>query len=224
MKVKFFALMMSSIWLAGCAMNTPPAIVHQPMTARPEPMNMAYATAPNGSIYQAGVTRPLFEDRRARFIGDTLIVNLVENTSAQKKSQTNAERKNTLSGTPTSVIGLPLHLLTGMTGSGSGDNKFNGSGDSSSNNALTGTITVTVVEVLNNGNLIVSGEKQLAINQGTEFIRFSGVVNPSNVTGTNTVQSTQVADARIEYKGCGVIDESQTMGWLSRFFLAALPF
>jgi flagellar L-ring protein precursor FlgH len=78
--------------------------------------------------------------------------------------------------------------------------------------------------VLGNGNLMVSGEKQMMINQGTEFIRFSGVVNPRTVSGNNSVASTQVADARIEYSAKGYIDEAQTMGWLQRFFLNVLPF
>jgi flagellar L-ring protein precursor FlgH len=81
-----------------------------------------------------------------------------------------------------------------------------------------------VIEVLPNNNLIVSGEKQIGINQGSEFIRFSGVVNPNTIVNGNTVTSTQVADARIEYRGTGYIDEAQTMGWMSRFFLTFLPF
>ena len=81
-----------------------------------------------------------------------------------------------------------------------------------------------MIEVYPNGNLLVSGEKQVTINQGTEFIRFSGVVNPVNVTSTNTVSSTRVADARIEYRGNGYIDEAQTMGWLSRVFMTIFPF
>jgi flagellar L-ring protein precursor FlgH len=84
-------------------------------------------------------------------------------------------------------------------------------------------ITVTVVDVLANSNLQVSGEKQMLINQGTEFIRFSGVVNPRTVGADNTVLSTQVADARIEYSAKGYIAEAQTMGWLQRFFLNVLP-
>jgi flagellar L-ring protein precursor FlgH len=70
----------------------------------------------------------------------------------------------------------------------------------------------------------VSGEKQVSINNGTEYIRFSGVVNPVNVTAANTVSSTRVADARIEYKGRGYISEAQTMGFLQRLFLSVSPF
>ena len=83
---------------------------------------------------------------------------------------------------------------------------------------------MSVLEVMNNGNLRVRGEKQIAINQGTEFIRFSGVVNPRTITAQNTVPSTQVADARIEYVGDGYINEAQHMGWLQRFFLNVSPF
>ena len=102
-------------------------------------------------------------------------------------------------------------------------NTLDGKGESASNNDFTGTITVTVIEVLANGNLLVSGEKQVGINQGSEFIRFSGVVNPTAING-NTVSSVQVADARLEYRATGYIDEAQQMGWLSRFFLSVLPF
>ena len=85
-------------------------------------------------------------------------------------------------------------------------------------------ITVTVTDVMPNGNLLVSGEKQMGINQGTEYIRFSGVVNPRTVSGSNTVPSTLVADARIEYTAKGYIDEAQHMGWMQRFFLNVMPF
>ena len=84
-------------------------------------------------------------------------------------------------------------------------------------------ITVTVTGVLPNGNLMVSGEKQMGINQGNEFVRFSGVVNPSTVSSQNTVFSTQVADAKIEYSAKGYIDEAQNMGSLQRFFLNVSP-
>jgi flagellar L-ring protein precursor FlgH len=96
-------------------------------------------------------------------------------------------------------------------------------GGANAANTFNGVITVTVMDVLPNGNLMVSGEKQMLINQGTEFIRFSGVVNPRTVSTNNTVPSTQVADARIEYSAKGYIDEAQQMGWLQRFFLNVMP-
>lgn len=209
---------------AGCSAlyPTPPAMVHQPMTARPEaPVQAVNA---NGAIFQTASVRPLFEDRRARGVGDTLTINLVERNTAQKGSNASATRSSSLTGGITSLARLPLRGLTGLNAEAGFDSSFSGNGAAAANNAFNGTITVTVIEVLNNGNLLVSGEKQIAINQGNEFIRFSGVVNRDNIGAANAVQSTQVADARIEYKGNGYIDESQRMGWLHRFFVAVLPF
>ena len=210
--------------LSGCAalQATPPTAVHQPMSVRPEPRT-AQAANP-GSIFQPSFTRPLFEDRRARFVGDIITVNLVEQTAASKKSSATAERNASLAASITALAKVPLGGLAGLDATASDASKFGGKGDAAANNAFTGTITTTVIEVLPNGNLLVSGEKQIAINQGNEFIRFSGVINPNNVTAANTVQSTQVADARIEYRGSGFIDESNTMGWLQRFFVAIMPF
>ena len=208
--------------LAGCVTSTPPTAVHQPMTARPAARNEVPPA--NGAIYQAAFARPLLEDRRARLVGDTLIINIVEKTAAAKKSNTGAERSQDMEVSVPTLFKVPGKSFQGMNVEASHDNKFSGKGESAANNTFTGTITCTVIEVLPNGNLLVSGEKLVAINQGEEFIRFSGIVNPANVTAANTVTSTQVADARIEYKANGFIDSAQVMGWLSRFFLTFMPF
>ena len=219
---------MALMLLADCA-STPPASVHQPMSARPAPPPQA--TQPNGAIYQAqyaGQTgysyRPLFEDRRARAVGDVLTININETTAASKKSGSTAARTGSNDMSVTGLAGLPGKGLLGSNLAASSASTFEGKGDSASNNAFTGIITVTVIEVLPNGNLLVSGEKQIGINQGSEFVRFSGVVNPATVSPANAVSSTQVADARLEYRGNGYIDEAQTMGWLARFFLSFLAF
>lgn len=207
--------------LAGCLATTPPTGVHQPMTARPEPRQ---AIGPsNGAIYQIGSARPIFEDRRARFVGDTLTITINEKNNAQKTSAANAERKNTMALSVPKIVGIPGKGAQGIDVEANSENKFDGKGGASANNGFTGTITVTVIEVYPNGNLVVSGEKMVAINQGDEFIRFSGVVNPLYINN-NTVSSTQVADARIEFKQNGYIDSAQVMGWLGRFFLTFLPF
>lgn len=209
--------------LSGCAAidTTPPAIVHQPMTARP----VALPSAPNdGAIFQASGVRPLFEDRKPRYVGDTLTINLVENTSAKKNTGANASRNTNSEVGINSMTRLPLSGLAGLGLNASGDQSLEAKGGASADNTFRGTITVTVIDVYPNGNLLVSGEKQLAINQGREYIRFSGVVDPVTISGKNTVDSTSVADARIEYVGSGYIDEAQKMGWLQRFFLNFLPF
>ena len=213
----------ATVLLAGCITTTPSTSVHQPMTARP-----VAATPPslmNGTIYQASYGyRPLFEDRRARNVGDTLTINIVENTSADKKSNTTTNRSSDNNFAVPNVSGLPGKSFLGAGLAATTDIKFSGDGETASNNVFTGTITVTVIDVYPNGNLLVSGEKQVGINHASEFIRFSGVVNPNNITSVNSVNSVQVADARVEYRGSGQIENAQNMGWLSRFFLNVLPF
>jgi flagellar L-ring protein precursor FlgH len=100
--------------------------------------------------------------------------------------------------------------------------KSEGSGNTTNTNSFSGTITVTVIEVLSNGNLIVGGEKQLAMSAEEETIRFGGVVNPRNLVN-NSISSQQVADARIEYRGRGAADDAQQTGWMYRAFLKLNP-
>jgi len=211
--------------LAACGSSgKPKSAAHPPTPARPAVATQATEAA-DGSIYHAGSNfRPLFEDIHARRIGDVLTIVLNENTAASKNADTSAAHTGSTSFNVPRVLGVPGKIFQGDILTGNSGTTFEGKGASTANNNFTGTITVTVTEILGNGNLMVSGEKQIAINQGEEFIRFSGVVNPASIASGNTVSSTQVADARIEYKGRGYIDEAQTMPWLSRFFMSVLPF
>ena len=219
---------MVMLTLSGCAYIPHKPLVDGSPSAQPAPPT---APVPNGSIFQAAQPmnygyQPLFEDRRPRNVGDTLTIVLQENVSASKSSSANASRN----GSSKFGVATAPRYLDGLLGNAradmdiSGDNSFGGKGGANANNTFNGTITVTVNQVLSNGNLHVVGEKQIAINQGTEFIRFSGVVNPRTISGSNSVTSTQVADARIEYVGNGYINEAQTMGWLQRFFLNVSPY
>lgn len=214
-------LILLGIVISGCT-TVPPTNVHQPMTARPAPRTETLPAS--GSIYQAGASRTLFEDRRARYVGDTMTIAIAETTSASTKSNTNASRSTSIDASVPLITGLPGKSLQGMGLSATGSNTLAGKGDAAANNVFTGTITVTVIEVLSNGNLLVSGEKQVSIGAGTEYIRLSGIVNPYFINAANTISSGNVADARIEYKESGVISEAQVMGWLARFFLSVLPF
>lgn len=224
-----WALLVTSLLLGGCAQFPREPLVHQPMTARTD-TKVRPAAPVNGAIYRIGFgAQALFEDQRPRYVGDILTILVSENVNASKNSAVNASRD----GSASTALGLVPQIIGAIFGdliSSTQDAKANGKNDLSAKgganatNTFNGTITVTVVEVLHNGNLLVSGEKQMLINQGTEFIRFSGVVNPRTVSANNTVPSTQVADARIEYSAKGYIDEVQTMGWLQRIFINVLPF
>lgn len=218
-------LLAAASLLGGCAQMPREPLVHQPMTSRAD-AQLRPAAPVNGAIYRTGFgAQALFEDRRPRYVGDILTILVSENVNATKSSAANASR----SGSASAELSLIPKLLGGLISStqdanASGKNIMSAKGGANAANTFNGVITVTVAEVLPNGNLIISGEKQMLINQGTEFIRFSGVVNPRTVSANNTVPSTQVADARIEYSAKGYIDETQTMGWLQRIFLNVLPF
>ncbi len=219
---RILLLLAAALSLAGCVTTTPPTAVHQPMTVRPEP-RLAIAPS-NGAIYSVASARPLFEDRRARFVGDTLIINIQEKVQASKKSENKTTRSASVDVAVPTIVGLPFKGAQGTALSAADTNNFDGKGENTSSNDFTGTLTVTVIEVYPNGNLLVSGEKQIGLKEGEEFVRFSGVVNPNTITAANTVTSTQVADARIEYKANGFLDSAQVMGWLGRFFLTFMPF
>jgi flagellar L-ring protein precursor FlgH len=209
--------------VSGCA-PFPKVEVREPTTARAVPPPLSSQV--NGAIYQRAAFRPLFEDNRARFVGDILTININENFSATQEKKSSASKTGTVAA-DTPNVKLPVGGSLGantITANGKSSNTFDGKGSTNSTNAFTGTITVTVVDVLPNGNLVVSGEKQIGNNRQVETVRFSGVVNPFNLVNGNTVSSTQVADARIELRGQGQVDEAQVMGWLARFFLTFLPF
>lgn len=220
--MKLLLPILTALMLAGCVTTTPPTAVHQPMSARPE--MRPTATPSNGAIYSIATARPLFEDRRARFVGDTITINIAENVAASKSSENKTTRSHAVNMTVPTITGLPFKGAQGTSLVAADANNFSGKGENTSKNDFTGTITVTVIEVYPNGNLLVSGEKQIGLKEGEEFVRFSGVVNPNTITSSNTVTSTQIADARIEYKANGFIDSAQVMGWLGKFFLTFMPF
>lgn len=193
---------------------------------RPVPPMPVAATNTTGTIYQPGSSLGLFEDFRARQIGDTLTVILNESTQAAKSSDTSIDKSNTSS--------ITNPILAGATRDINGDNlefelsserSFTGESGANQSNSLIGELTVTVAEVYANGNLYVQGEKWIKINQGNEYIRIRGIVRPADISPENTVQSTRVADAWISYGGNGALAEANNGGWLARFFASPIfPF
>jgi len=234
--ITYFTLVTVCAGLLGaCASADRPTLLQTPTSARPKPIQETSANmgslypANSGGPYVSMVShRPLFEDRRARNVGDTLTVILNETTSAAKNTSMAAQRKGNVSSTFTpGVTGMPFGPYTSLSAianfDGTGEIKSEGSGASAANNTFAGTITVTVIEILSNGNLVVAGEKQVAISNEEEIIRFGGVVNPNNLV-FNRISSQEVADARIEYRGRGATDDTQGVGWFTRLMLKLAPF
>jgi flagellar L-ring protein FlgH len=206
-----------SATLSGCGMT--PAKDKHPDNAPPRVLP-APTPRTDGAIYQAGQEMALFADLKARRVGDVLTIVLNESTNASKSAITKTSKNSAVADTGPALFGksittkgVPI-LDTTLTGSTS----FDGEGSSSQGNSLAGSLTVTVTDVQANGNLVVQGDKSLKLNQGDEFIHISGVIRPADIATNNTVTSDKLADAHISYSGKGVIDNSNRMGWLTRFF------
>jgi flagellar L-ring protein precursor FlgH len=223
-KLSTWSILGAALLAAGCANNIPSTNIQQPMTARPVEQKATFTG--DGAIFRAGHNeRPLFEDVRARNVGDIITINIVESANVADSSANSASQAGSFSmATPTITGGAAAKTLVNpYTAAGSATGSTGSKSANGGSNAFTGNITATVIEVLANGNLLVSGEKQIAVNPVNEFIRFSGVVTPITISN-NTVQSTQVADVHIEYKGANDIDKAAVMSMLGRIFLSVMPF
>ena len=185
-----------------------------------------------GSLYSERRGLSLFADTRARSVGDIINVVLIESTQASKNAGTAVDRGASIDVAPPTLFGrtgtnFDVGDYTNLTleQSAASDSEFTGNGSSNQSNSLTGAIAVQVARVLPNGNLMIQGEKWLALNKGEEFIQLRGIVRPEDISATNTIPSTLVADARISYGGTGVIDRANEPGWFSKFFNSPLnPF
>ena len=193
---------------------------------RPTPPPQPVLPPPSsGAIYQPARGMSLFEDVKARRVGDTVTIRLAEKTQASKSASSDATKDSSVD------TGIPVIGGTTITANGKEilnskwDSKqdFSGKGNSSQSNSLSGNITVTVAEVYPNGNLFVRGEKWLTLNQGEEFVQISGIVRPVDIGSDNSVASFKVADARITYSGKGTLADANRPGLLTRFFLKLWP-
>lgn len=177
----------------------------------------------NGSIFQSATYRPLFEDHRARLPGDTLLVNIVEKVSATQKSTSSVDKTGTLSAGVTALPGVRPAAFARATADGTSSNTFAGKGTTENSNDFSGTITVVVRSVLPNGHLLITGEKQIGVNENVDVLRFSGQVDPRAIQAGNSIPSAAIANVRLEQRGRGAQAEAQAIGWLSRMFLSVMP-
>jgi flagellar L-ring protein precursor FlgH len=207
--------------LAGCYTMYPRVEVAETaaeVLVPPPPQAVA-----NGSIFQSGNYRPLFEDHRARLVGDTLLVQIVEKVSASQKSTSSIDKGGDISASVSAMPFISPNALGRASVTGNSANTFAGKGATESTNDFSGTITVVVRQVLPNGHLLIAGEKQIGVNSNVDVLRFSGQVDPRSIQPGNSVLSAQIANVRVEHRGRGAQADAQAIGWLSRVFLSVLP-
>ena len=208
------------VLLSGCMGSNQPK-PGDPYYAPTIASTQAMPQRTEGSLYQDAYGLSLFGDRKAHFVGDVITITLSESTVSKKSSNVNVKKDDSMvfnSGAGT-LLGMnpsagEVNLGTNL----SQNRKFGGNSGADQSNSLRGNITVTVADILPNGNLVVRGEKWMTLNSGDEFIRISGIVRPDDVAPDNTILSTRLANAKISYSGTGSLADSQKMGWLAKFF------
>lgn len=220
--VQKVALLSAILTLAGCETISPRVDVMQPSQVRP--VAGAYTPVNNGSLFQSAGYRPLYESHRARMVGDIITIQISETVSAKQETTSSVEKKGSVDSRITAVPIANVTNLAKLSAEGSSNNKFDGKGSSEASGNFAGSITTTVIEVLPNGHLIVSGEKQIGVAKNVDVLRFSGQIDPYTIQPGNLVRSNQVANVRVEQMGRGQQHDAQGIGWLARFFLNISPF
>jgi len=216
--------------LAGCVAPDPKP--NDPFYSPVLPRTPLPAAANNGSIYQAGFEQNLYGDRKAYRVGDIITITLSENTAASKAASNGITKNSSNNIGLTSLFGTSATTSNPLGGGDlslgvgyNGARTTKGDGKAAQSNSLTGSVTVTVADVMPNGILAVRGEKWMTLNTGAELVRIAGLIRADDIATDNTVSSTRVADARITYSGTGSFADSSQPGWFDRFFLSPLfPF
>lgn len=235
-KMKTFYSIISVILilaLAGCSSMSQKA--SQKEESLPQRMDMPSvstekAKPPEGSLF-SDRSLDLYQDNRAHNIGDILVVDIVETSSGKKYAKTETERDSSISGDLTYLFRFAnwMHLqdpdIPGAQTIGANlTNDFEGEGETERNSKLTATLSARVIDKTIDGNLVIRGYREVKVNNETQFIILSGIVRPSDISSENSIKSTHIADARIEYSGVGVIGEKQQPGWFARALDIIWPF
>lgn len=219
-------LLLCAALLAGCA-EPPVTLVQGPLIAAPIAPPANLERVHTGSLFVKGTTTgSLFSGRRKpRAVGDTLKVNIAESYSANNTVNSDSGRETSLKSVGPGNSNSPSSLLSGLLNqniTASGNSSFKGSGTDKASNSFTGQLAASVIRVLSNGNLVVAGERSIALNGGVSTMRFSGVVDPMDIDESNIVASNDVVNAKLEVVGQGDTNESSKRTWLQRVMNANL--
>lgn len=213
-KLATITVFLSVLFLTGCETlpKSDPAFAAVPPPERPKSVENT------GSIYMSGYDVRLFEDQIARRVGDVLTVRLNERTQAKKDADIEVSKNTDVTVEAPTLWGVASQAILGhsMETRVQADRKSDGAGKANQSNTFSGDISVTVYKVLANGNLMVRGEKRMTLNQGSEYVRISGIVRPIDIGADNVVASNKVADATIMYTGDGAVADASKLGWFNR--------
>lgn len=223
--------------LAGCATAANRAGISPDNSTMPERFALPAAAhhieeRQEGSIYGGRSSVMLYEDSRAKNVGDILLVKIVETSSGSKKAETSTGRESTVTGGISSLFGIEQSIAdknrnfnpSATSLSATLTNDFDGTGETKRNSTVTATMSARVMEKTMNGHLVIRGYREVRVNNETQFMVLSGIIRPEDILPDNSVLSSYIADARIEYSGNGIISDKQQPGWLARALDVIWPF
>lgn len=193
-------------------------------TAKRDPESMA-------GIWTEEASRDFFQDLRAYKVGDLVTINIVETSSASKSAATQTGRTSSIDAGISNLLGWEGRIKN-LTSFGKSDvkdaydnknmlngsmvNSFDGKGSTSRGDSMTASITARVIDVKPNGNLLIEGTREIRVNNETQIIVLSGIIRPVDISPDNTILSSYIGDAKIEYIGTGALSDKQRPGWLTR--------
>lgn len=225
----YFGMALGLFVVSGCSAAREAPVVTQPVmqpTVYQEP-------APHydnpGSLYNPAQYRSIYEDGRARRVGDIVTINVIEQQSGSQEVTTDATRDSDTSttisalGSRNSLFGIPIGATTPLF-AGNSTSDFQGDAESTRNSTITATLAARVINVLPDGNLQIEAVREITLNNETQFMVVTGIIRARDISASNTIASTQIANAKIEYYGQGVLSQKQKPGWLTRFLEMVSPF
>jgi len=222
--VSMFALMMVS----ACSVLPPQPLTHSVGFEPVQPLEKQAERVPTGGIYVSRQSDSWFGRGRNFQVGDVITVLLNESTQAARTQGSDLKRESSNTALNTAFSpkwgGQMGNILSNPVNLGSSVTKSVGTGKADQEASLTGSVAVSVVSVMANGNLVLRGEKQVALTEGAEIIQVSGIIRPEDVSAVNTVQSRRLANAQISYRGSGDLASTAKAGWGTSALMKLWPF
>lgn len=232
---KFNLILFLAVLTAGCSgpyMEEPPWPAPTPL-AKVERRTAAPVQTASLWTEDAPLTRA-YQDKRAKEIGDLVTVVVVESSEASREASTDVSRDSQVNAGISGLLGMSDHMGLGAdlyesakfkpSIGATTNNLFKGSGSTSQKDVLRTRVAARIVNILDDGNLVLEGRRQVRVHEDTQFLFVRGIARPEDISNSNTVASASLADAQIIYTGKGLVSDQQRPGWMYRVVDKVWPF
>lgn len=227
---QYLFLVVLTFAISACAHTRHDADLNEDILALPVEEPVEEVASPGSLWTPSAKFVDIYRDSQARRVGDIVVVQIVESSSANKEAKTDAGKSNSVDNSITNVLGLPLDQSSVLgygitpTVSASTSTEFEADGKTSRKGDISAVVSARIVRILPSGNMMISGKKQTRVNAEHQYITISGIIRPDDISSNNSIQSTYIADMRLDYYGTGIIGDQQRRGIVSRALDKIWPF